>query len=511
MKLRKAMYTQDGIRKESKKWYAIWVDHSEILRKLPLFPDRKVSEELANRIDKLTQHRAVGQALPLEMARYVETMPQRIVEKLAEWGILSRTRIDANQPLDKQIDEWKDTLVARESTEDYVALSINRVRRILQGCDFVRLSDVSPSRVQTFLAGLREDRFAADGDRRRGISASTFNQYLSSCVSFFRWMVREGRATDNPLASLRQINVSTDRRHDRRAMTTEELLWLLETTKNTPTRFGMTGKDRALLYRLAVETGLRAGELRSLTASSFELDAAEAKVTIAAAYSKSRRQDSLPVRAETAVMLREFLKDKARDARAFTMPIIDKVAHMVRADLADARCKWIEAAVTAEEQAVRQKSKMLCYRDDTGRVADFHAFRHTFISNLVAAGVHPKTAQMLARHSTITLTMDRYTHVASEALTLAVKSLPDLDQRASKSEKIPSTEITPVLVSLSPGLSPSSGTPGASAEFRGVNRGRARNDIYDGKTDKNVDFPTYQKRRPGDDKNRRKTVSNLGA
>jgi hypothetical protein len=37
---------------------------------------------------------------------------------------------------------------------------------------------------------------------------------------------------------------------------------------------------------------------------------------------------------------------------------------------------------------------------------DLYALRHTFISNLAAGGVHPKTAQGLARHSTITLTMD---------------------------------------------------------------------------------------------------------
>ncbi len=244
MKLRKAMYTQDGVRRESKKWYAVWMDHSEILRKLPLFPDRKVSEELANRIDKLTQHRAVGQALPLEMARYVETMPQRIVEKLAEWGILSRTRMEASKPLSEQIEEWRASLAARGSTKDYVVLSFGRVTRIIHECNFTTLSDVSPSRVQTFLAGLRDDRLDGGGETRRGISASTFNQYLSSCIGFFRWMVREGRATDNPLSSLRQINVSTDRRHDRRALTTEELLWLLETTKNTPTRFGMSGRDR---------------------------------------------------------------------------------------------------------------------------------------------------------------------------------------------------------------------------------------------------------------------------
>jgi hypothetical protein len=35
-------------------------------------------------------------------------------------------------------------------------------------------------------------------------------------------------------------------------------------------------------------------------------------------------------------------------------------------------------------------------------VADLHALRHTFITELVKAGVAPKDAKELARHSTIT-------------------------------------------------------------------------------------------------------------
>ena len=37
------------------------------------------------------------------------------------------------------------------------------------------------------------------------------------------------------------------------------------------------------------------------------------------------------------------------------------------------------------------------YCDQEGLYADFHALRHTFISNLVAGGVHPKTAQRVHR------------------------------------------------------------------------------------------------------------------
>ncbi len=68
----------------------------------------------------------------------------------------------------------------------------------------------------------------------------------------------------------------------------------------------------------------------------------------------------------------------------------------------------------------------IVYRDEDGRVADFHALRHTFISNWARSGVHPKVAQSLARHSTITLTMDRYSHTLIGEQADALKALPDL-------------------------------------------------------------------------------------
>jgi len=43
---------------------------------------------------------------------------------------------------------------------------------------------------------------------------------------------------------------------------------------------------------------------------------------------------------------------------------------------------------------------------------------------LAAAGVHPKTAQVLARHSSITLTMNRYTHLHATDYTAALDKLP---------------------------------------------------------------------------------------
>lgn len=70
--------------------------------------------------------------------------------------------------------------------------------------------------------------------------------------------------------------------------------------------------------------------------------------------------------------------------------------------------------------------------DSTGKRADFHALRHTFISNLASGGVHPKVAQSLARHSDINLTMSRYTHTFQGDETAALEVLPDLTQSSHR-------------------------------------------------------------------------------
>ena len=102
---------------------------------------------------------------------------------------------------------------------------------------------------------------------------------------------------------------------------------------------------------------------------------------------------------DTAEELRGFLRGKLQTARAFTMPKANQVVKMLRADLGAAKIE---------------------YRDDSGRVVDFHALRHSFGSMLAASSVHPKTAQKLMRHSTISLTMDRYSHVYREQEAAAI-------------------------------------------------------------------------------------------
>ena len=69
--------------------------------------------------------------------------------------------------------------------------------------------------------------------------------------------------------------------------------------------------------------------------------------------------------------------------------------------------------------------------NDQSQYADFHALRKTFITNLSGAGVSPKTAQLLARHSDINLTMNTYTMLGVLDHVAAVEALPPVPASAA--------------------------------------------------------------------------------
>ena len=253
------------------------------------------------------------------------------------------------------------------------------------------------------------------GSLRRAKIDETLTLFLSK---FTRWMVRDGRAAECPVQHLQMYNVRTDIRCDRRALTDDELRALLGAAASGPVNYGMSGPDRAMLYRLAVETGFRAAEIASLTPRSCDLSD-EPVITVAAAYSKRRREDVQPIRRELADALAAFCTDRDPSEPIFKLPYLANVARMLRRDL--------EAAGIA-------------YKDATGRVADFHALRHTFVTNLARNGVAPKMTMDLARHSDIKLTMTRYSHTVLADRASALDALPSLDAPETQSQQATGTD-----------------------------------------------------------------------
>jgi len=267
------------------------------------------------------------------------------------------------------------------------------------------MADIQASKIQRYLAQRRQ----------AGLGIRSSNFYLQAIKQFLNWMVADGRTGENPLAFLRGQNPKEDIRHDRRALELDEIRKLLETTAVGPSRFGMTGYERALLYRLAAESGLRANELRSLTVSSFNFE--DCTVAVKIGYAKNRKPTLLPLKQDTAVELKRFFGGKMAKAKAFGgtyRQLTKRTSDMIKADLTDAGIPYVDAA---------------------GRYADFHSLRHTTGSLLAASGVHPKVAQSIMRHSDINLTMSRYTHTLRGQEARAVETLPDLSKPSENRER----------------------------------------------------------------------------
>lgn len=237
------------------------------------------------------------------------------------------------------------------------------------------------------------------------VSAQSRNFYLAAMKQFIKWMQIDRRIPDNPLLGLKGENVAVDRRHDRRALTDAELPKLFEAARKSPlTLEGMTGLERYHLYLIAVSTGLRRGEIASLTPSSFQLDGHSPTVTLEAAYSKHRRKDVLPLHPDLVPRLREWLSPLAANQVLFPDLAGRKTFTMIKKDLKVAGIK---------------------YRDASGKYADFHALRHTFITRAWSTGATPDVVRALARHCDINLTL-KYTHTTPAAQADAMRKMPGL-------------------------------------------------------------------------------------
>ena len=328
-----------------------------------------------------------------------KALTRQLAAKLENGLAVKRVQIALNEHLK----DFKQYLIDKGDTPDYVRLTNNRVKAILDGCKFHSISDVQASKIQHYLA-----------ERKQDLSIKSCNYYLTAIKSFFNWLILDGRTDVNRIRHLKGQNTNIDIRHARRALEPDEITRLLKTTAVSLERYGMSGYERSLLYRFAIETGLRANEIRHLKVQDFGFD--NLTVTVKAGHSKHRREDIQPLRTDTAELLKEFFADKPLAAKCFGgtyKQLTKRTSNMIKDDLADAG---------------------ILYIDDRGRYADFHCLRHTTGSLLAASGVHPKVAQSIMRHSDINLTMSKYTHTLHGQESKAVEKL----------------QLTPKLTPLSP-------------------------------------------------------------
>jgi integrase len=374
----------------SAKWWGRYRDASGREKRVPLAKDKTAAQKMLNdRVRKVER----------ELAGLIDPFDEHL-----------RT------PLLTHLEAYERYLLNKGSNRDYVAATVHRAKSALTSCRFARIGDLSPSRIQQFLAERRQ----------QGLSISTVNGYLRSIKMFSRWMLMDRRTSADPIAHMRFMNEDTDRRRIRRPHSPEELYWLIKSTEKAPAVAGLSGSDRCILYLIATYTGFRRSEIASIRTESFDFDGHPPTLAVEAGYSKRRKRDVIPLRADFAAVLKKWVQKKSdRDPDQRLLDVGKaRTSEMVREDLARARQEWIEEMKTASARKARAASSFLRHVNERGHVVDFHALRKTFITNLSLSGVAPKTAQTLARHSDINLTMNTYTMLGMCDQASAVESLP---------------------------------------------------------------------------------------
>ena len=417
-------------------------------RKFPGVKDKSVSRSLERQIKRLAGIRSTHDAMPAELAQWVQELPQQLpdlYDKLIEHGLLSRSSTDGRRSLndllygvisptvqfEKNVEKyhrngnnaedaqrkamalhpqlyhsdfigWFQYLLSKNNNPDYVLLRTGRVRAVLEGCGFKLYEDLDANRLNVWLQQQREGR--------EDFGAATSNHHVNAMKSFTKWLmsVLKRFHEPNPFATLEALNTEVDVRRQRRAPNDAEIEKLLKATRKGKTHHGLAAEDREILYRFALTMGVRAAECASLIPENFRLKDVPCTLTIQAGYSKHRRQDVLPVPVDLAMKLKPWLAKRKLGQPLWPGSWANDAAAMLRDDL--------------DAAGIPYKT--------TDGYFDFHAQRHGAITR----GSHCMRLPQLkafARHGKIEMTM-RYTHTGMDDLASAVALLPPLSKPSKK-------------------------------------------------------------------------------
>ena len=343
----------------------------------------------------------------------------------------------------------------------------HQLKKVIKDCEFSVLGDIHRGAMEKWM----------NREEAAGTGARTRNTHRSAIVGFCNWCVETDRLGANPLARLCKADENSDRRRNRRSLTEDEVARLLKAARLRPVaelgresvpkpeqerkgrstwskavltfetledsyrrgcdlltdqphrlvELEMLGRERELMYKMLVLTGLRKGELASLTIGQLTLDATRPYADLLAKDEKAGRGAKIPLRADLVADLQVFLADRLRRhhenaARegcamplrlAVTQPLFDMPHDSIR--------------VFDRDLAAAEIAK----HDERGRVVDIHALRHTFGTHLSKAGVTPRVAMAAMRHSSLELTMNIYTDPVLLDVGAAVDALPAFKAAAS--------------------------------------------------------------------------------
>lgn len=398
------------VKEKSTKWYGQYRSPDGAVHRVPLCKNKTAAQTM---LAEIVTNSEKGQA-----------------------GLVDQFAQHRAAQLSKHVDAYKTHLEAKGNTPKHVRITISRINAACEGCGFSRTPDFDAAKLANWLKDQREDV-------ETKMSIATSNYHLRAVKGFVAWMIRDDRTDSNPFIHVSFLNSKTDRRLERRSLSAIELVALLTAAEHSTKVFRkLTGKDRAMLYRLASCSGLRAHELATLTRRSLDLTIDPPTLTVKVENEKSRRGAILPLNTQLAELLSSWIDGKQPSPR--TVLRIDRA----QSDECLWPGTWFEKA--AKMLRIDLKAAGIEFEDD-GKVFDFHSLRGQFISDLGRSGVTLQEAQKLARHSDPRLTANHYTHLSINDLSASVNRLTIPTVANSETvvlQATGTTDATPDLVTL---------------------------------------------------------------
>ena len=168
-------------RKKKGPYYITYVIRHGVRKTVKGCRDRAATEAWANKLEGDALLRRKGVIDP-RADQYAKAEARPLMVKDAEGNVT-----------DGHLADFYASLVARDTTPEHATLVRARAAKILDLAKADRLSTLNPSAVQAAIASLRS------GDDP--LSLQTCNHYLRAIKQFSRWLWRDGRTREDPLAT----------------------------------------------------------------------------------------------------------------------------------------------------------------------------------------------------------------------------------------------------------------------------------------------------------------------
>lgn len=330
---------------------------------LPGGPDKEVTEHLIRCIASLSRSKKLGELPDESLADWINGLPEKEAQRYVDLELLPCRVLDKRRPIDDLLTEF--LTYSKNNCEDCSLMPKRKVAMIRRIVTAIGPDTTFEKLTQDEVNGALK-KFTAQGERRKGqpISQKTRREYVFAMKSFCEWMVDFRGASSNPLRKMKAPPAKAAPVRNRRPLEVSDFSKLMDylwanKSKYPQQKFAWTAQDRLMIYWMAVMTGFRAGELRSLTRAHVNLESHPARVTVEGWVAKNGQKATIPIGNDIATALRSYCAHHHPKAPLLRMP--NELGQLTAAFYRDMDAAGVPRSF------------------DDGTMVDFHALRSTAI------------------------------------------------------------------------------------------------------------------------------------